>query len=193
MENNGDLSMDEVIGPGKPLSDEERALRQAEEDQWWAEREQADRQMPLLALIVDPGTAREKELTVIVRDVTPEQIWEPLTSGIEAAGGASGVYPLPDSLTDDILAEAYRVWSDCLENPEIIYDDDGKEHLADDPYWLAKELGTIAEIIQAIEEFGRQRLSLRFIADWGEQRYQSRQQLKSLGLITEWEERYGEW
>jgi hypothetical protein len=177
MESNDDITREDVLGPGGPLSSEELARREAEEAQWRAEQEQYDRTLDLLTLVLDAGTSREKELDIIVQDRTPRKIWEPLTSGIAAAQGASGDYALPDALTEGLLSDAKRVWSEALNNPSE----------GDDPYWIEKELQTVITIVEAIEEYGRERLTLRFIADWGEQRYQWRQELKALWLEDIWE------
>lgn len=69
------------------------------------------------ALVVDAGSTREKELWTLGPDVTPLEIWEPLTSGIEVAQGVSGDYALPDSLTGELLIEVGQRWCEVLGNP----------------------------------------------------------------------------
>ena len=88
MESNDDRNMGEVFGPGKPLSDADLTQMEADWEQQQAEYEQSSRALSLLALVVDAGTAREKKLWCFDPDVTPIRVWEPLTSGIEAAQGA---------------------------------------------------------------------------------------------------------
>ena len=98
----------------------------------------------------------------------------------------SGLYPLADGLTDEYLDEKVREWAERHDKANYFHERDGE-----DPYWLGKELNTVVAIVDVIEEYGRRRLSLCFISDWGERQYQLKQQLKALGLIGGWEDKYG--
>jgi len=186
MEDNNDISMDDVFGPGKPLSDEELAQRAEEQAQWGAELEQRERAESRLTLVVDAGTAREEALNVLHPDTTPPGLWQRLMSGIGAAENVSVLYPLPDGLTDDYLDERVRECAERYDKANYLPERNGE-----DCYWIGKELDTVVAIVDAIEEYGRRRLSLCFISDWGERRYQLKQQLKALALISEREETYG--
>jgi hypothetical protein len=184
VENNDDISLEDLFGPGKPLSKEELARRAAEQEQWDAELERIGRAESLLTLVVDEGTAREKALIVLHPDRTPPGLWHRLVSGIGAAGNVSGTYPLADGLTDEYLDERAREWAERFDKAYHFPERNGE-----DSYWLGEELDTVVAVVDAIEEYGRERLFLQYISDWGEQHYRAKEELKALGLISDWEAR----
>lgn len=159
--NDDDISMSDVLGGGNVDCEKAERLRMEEEKHF----EEIDRSETMLAVILDAGTAEEKNLGRIFTDITPVPILNLLVRG------NSGDYPFPADVEENIH-KVGESWANALDSP-------GE---GDDPYWILRELETIEFLEEQIEAYGSQRLTTRFDAEYGERRHAVKADLKALGL-----------